>query len=345
MSTAPNPLLRVRDLRIEFNLKEGQVRAVNGVDFDVYPGQTLGIVGESGCGKSMTSKAVLRILPPRGTVGSGEILLYPQDGGRPIDLAKLNPHGQQIRRIRGADIAMIFQEPMVSLSPVHTVGNQIMESVLLHQDVSKQEARERAIEMLRLVGVPMPEHRVDAFPHQLSGGLRQRCMIAMALSCRPRLLIADEPTTALDVTVQAQILRLIRRLQEELNMAVMMITHDLGVIAETCEDVAVMYVGRIVEQAPVKEIFSNPRHPYTQGLLECVPKFGRGHEARLASIPGTVPDAFSHPAGCPFHPRCPKRIEGLCDRGDPPQLKQVGTNHRVACVLYDPAHAEEEARL
>jgi peptide/nickel transport system ATP-binding protein len=236
---------------------------------------------------------------------------------------------------------MIFQEPMVSLSPVHTVGDQIGETVRLHQSQSRSEARARAVEMLRLVGVPMPERRVDAYPHELSGGLRQRCMIAMALACRPRLLIADEPTTALDVTIQAQILRLMRSLQDELGMAVMMITHDLGVIAETSHDVAVMYLGRVVEYAPVRELFANPRHPYTQGLLECVPRFGRGHQARLASIPGSVPDPFSQPAGCPFHPRCARRIAGVCDRGDPPADVEVAPGHRVACVLYGDAGGKE----
>jgi oligopeptide/dipeptide ABC transporter ATP-binding protein len=327
-------LVELRKLEVQIESKEGIVRAVNGLDLIILPSRTLGLVGESGCGKSITARAILRILPPKSTITAGEIRLWPSNGGTPIDLARLDPRGKQIRKIRGADIAMIFQEPMVSLSPVHTVGNQIEESIRLHQRLSKKETRLRGIEMLRMVGVPQPEQRVDAYPHELSGGLRQRCMVAMALSCRPRLLIADEPTTALDVTIQQQILDLIRRLQREMNMAVMLITHDLGIIAETADDVAVMYLGRIVERAPTTELLQNPRHPYTQGLLKCVPQFGKGGTQRLASIPGSVPDAFTIPPGCPFHPRCPERIQSTCDVGIPPTLIEVGPEHQVACVLY-----------
>ncbi|MBI5091679.1 MAG: ABC transporter ATP-binding protein [Candidatus Hydrogenedentes bacterium] len=333
-------LLDIRNLEVRFRLREGIVRAVHGINLRIAPNRTIGVVGESGCGKSITAKAMLQILPSRGKITAGEMLLAPRDGGPATDLAKLHPKGPEIRRIRGGDISMIFQEPMVSLSPVHTIGNQITESVLLHRPASKPEALDRAIEMLRLVGVPMPEKRVNAYPHELSGGLRQRCMIAMALVCRPRLLIADEPTTALDVTIQSQILSLIRRLQRELGMAVMMITHDLGVIAETSDDVAVMYLGRIVEQAPVKELFRNPKHPYTQGLLDCIPRFGKGRDQKLTSIPGSVPDPFTTVPGCPFHPRCAKRIAGVCDRGVPPLLSKVGPEHRVACVLYDAPRPE-----
>jgi len=329
------PLLDIRNLEVRFRLREGTVRAVQGINLRIAPNRTLGVVGESGCGKSITAKAMLQILPSRGKITAGEMILAPRGGGASTDLVKLDPKGAELRRIRGGDIAMIFQEPMVSLSPVHTIGNQIMESIALHQHASKPEALARAVEMLRLVGVPMPERRVHAYPHELSGGLRQRCMIAMALVCRPRLLIADEPTTALDVTIQSQILSLIRRLQRELGMAVMMITHDLGVIAETSDDVAVMYLGRIVEQAPVKELFRSPKHPYTQGLLDCIPRFGKGRDDKLISIPGSVPDPFTTIAGCPFHPRCAKRIAGLCDQGPPPPLRDVGPEHRVACVLYD----------
>ncbi len=328
-------LIEIDNLDVRFFLKEGTVCAVNGVHLSIAPHATLGVVGESGCGKSVTARAMLQILPPRGRIMGGAIRLAPRNGqDAPVDIARLKPGGATMRRIRGGDIAMIFQEPMTSLSPVHSVGNQIMESVRLHQRASRAEARDRAIEMLQLVGVPMAERRVDAFPHELSGGLRQRCMIAMALACRPRLLIADEPTTALDVTIQAQILNLIERLQSELGMAVMMITHDLGVIAETARHVAVMYLGRIVEQGSVATIFSDPKHPYTVGLLESIPRIGKGNTARLASIPGTLPDPFTTPTGCAFHPRCPHRIDGVCDRGAPPESRVVGPGHSVACHLY-----------
>jgi len=330
-------ILCIRNLEVRFFLKEGTVRAVNGVDFDIPVNRTLGIVGESGCGKSITARAILRILPPRGRITSGRILLTPRNGRRtkgPIDLTQLDPNGRQIRAIRGHDISMIFQEPMTALSPVHTIGNQIGEVIRLHQQTDKREARNRAVEALRLVGVPMPERRVDAYPHELSGGLRQRCMIAMALACRPRLLIADEPTTALDVTIQSQILSLIERLQDELGMSVMMITHDLGVIAETADEVAVMYLGRIVEQGPTDAIFHDARHPYTQGLLQSIPRIGKGHVARLTPIPGSVPDPFTLPQGCPFHPRCKQCIKGTCQVGEGPKLQEVSPRHSVACRLY-----------
>lgn len=336
-----NNLVEIRDLDVRFYLKEGTVHAVNGVDIDIRANRTLGVVGESGCGKSITARAMLGILPPRGEIAGGSIRLTPRDGRKePIDITRLAPGGRAIRAIRGSDISMIFQEPMTSLSPVHTVGNQILECVRLHQRASRTEARERAIEMLRLVGVPMAERRVDAYPHELSGGLRQRCMIAMALCCHPRLLIADEPTTALDVTVQAQILNLIERLQQELGMAVMMITHDLGVIAETADEVAVMYLGRVVERASVDDLFNRPKHPYTVGLLESAPRIGKGNTERLASIPGTLPDPFSSPAGCPFHPRCTRCMNGVCDSGDAPALRTVESNHEVACHLYSERREE-----
>ena len=316
------------------------MHAVNGVDMDIPANRTLGVVGESGCGKSITARAMLRILPPRGKIVAGSIRLAPRDSQRqPIEITRLAPGGREMRAIRGGDISMIFQEPMTSLSPVHTVGNQIMESVRLHQKATRAEARDRAVEMLRLVGVPMAERRVDAYPHELSGGLRQRCMIAMALCCHPRLLIADEPTTALDVTIQAQILNLIERLQKELGMAMMMITHDLGVIAESADEVAVMYLGRIVERGSVDDIFNRPKHPYTVGLLESIPRIGKGNTERLASIPGTLPDPFQQPPGCPFHPRCKHRMRSVCDAGDPPPARKVAPDHEVACHLY-PANGE-----
>ena len=328
-------LVEIRGLDVRFYLKEGTVHAVNGVDMDIPPKSTLGVVGESGCGKSITARAMLRILPPRGKIVAGSIRLAPRDGkAKPIEITRLAPGGREMRAIRGGDISMIFQEPMTSLSPVHTVGNQIMESVRLHQDVTRTEARDRSVEMLRLVGVPMAERRIDSYPHELSGGLRQRCMIAMALCCHPRLLIADEPTTALDVTIQAQILNLIERLQKELGMAMMMITHDLGVIAESADEVAVMYLGRIVERGSVDDIFNRPKHPYTLGLLESIPRIGKGNTERLASIPGTLPDPFLQPSGCPFHPRCPHCMKSTCDLGDPPKVQMVAPGHDVACHLF-----------
>ena len=335
-------LLEVKDLEVQLSLKEGVVRAVNGISFRIAPNRTLGVVGESGCGKSMTARALLRILPPGGRIVRGTIRLAPRSGTTtgPVDIAALSPRGRAVRAIRGREIAMIFQEPMTSLSPVHTIGDQIGEGVRLHQKASKREARECAIEMLHLVGVPMHERRVDSYPHQLSGGLRQRSMIAIALACRPRLLIADEPATALDVTIQAQILNLIERLQREMAMSVMMITHDLGVIAETADEVAVMYLGRIVEFAPVNELFGAPKHPYTQGLLASVPRIGRTASHTLYSIPGTVPHPYTMPQGCPFHPRCPQRIAGVCDRGEPPTLIETEPNHRVACRLYESQQVE-----
>lgn len=344
MSTVHTPLLDVRDLEVRFYLKEGTVRAVNGVSLSIPPNRTVGVVGESGCGKSVTARAILRILPANGKITQGTITLARAEGqgGQPIDLTALPANSRALRRIRGGDISMIFQEPMVSLSPVHTVGNQIEEAIRLHQDLSRKERRNRAIEMLQLVGVPDPERRVDAYPHAMSGGLRQRCMIAMALACNPRLLIADEPTTALDVTIQAQILNLIERLQSELGMAVMMITHDLGVIAETAQEVAVMYLGRIVEQGPVEAIFEEPAHPYTQGLLASLPVIGKGNRKRLASIPGTLPDPFTELPGCPFHPRCPQRIAGICDGGAPPELVDISPGHRASCHLYGAAARAEE---
>ena len=337
-----NNLLEIEDLEVKFFLKEGAVSAVNGVSLDVPKNRTLGLVGESGCGKSITARAILRIIPPTGRITHGRILLTPRnDAQAPLDLARLDGGGPDMRRIRGGDISMVFQEPMTSLSPVHTIGNQIGEGIRLHRKATKQEARDQAVEMLRLVGVPMPERRVHAYPHELSGGLRQRAMIAMALACRPRLLIADEPTTALDVTIQAQILDLMRRLQRELGMSVMIITHDLGVVAEMADEVAVMYLGRIVERGPVEAMFYDAKHPYTKGLLASVPRIGRGSETRLASIPGSVPDAFTIPRGCPFHPRCRACVKGTCDTGRAPTLRRVGPDHAVACVLYPEGDSQE----
>jgi peptide/nickel transport system ATP-binding protein len=335
-------LIEIRNLKTHFMLDEGTVRAVDGVSFAIPDRKTLGIVGESGCGKSVTAQSILRIVPSPGRIVEGEILLTPRrteatptDASQtPIDLASIDSGGEEIRKIRGHDIAMIFQEPMTSFSPLHTIGNQIMEAILLHSDMDKAAARAHAIDMLAQVGIPMAERRVDAYPYELSGGMRQRAMIAMALSCNPRLLIADEPTTALDVSIQAQILDLMERLQAEYGMAIMIITHDLGVIAEMAEQVIVMYWGKIVEQADVDTVFNEPKHPYTRALLRSIPQIGAARKERLAAIQGVVPHPFARLAGCPFYPRCTEAKEGLCNTGSPPALTSVGNGQSVSCFLY-----------
>ena len=324
------PLIEVKGLRTYFYTEDGVVKAVDGVSFAIEPEQTLGVVGESGCGKSVTALAIMGLVPmPPGKIVEGEILF--RKNGKTVELHKLNPKGKEYRSIRGKEIAMIFQEPMTSLNPVFTIGYQIMEAIMLHQKVSKREARQKAIEMLRQVGIPEPEQRVDEYPHQLSGGMRQRAMIAMALSCNPSLLIADEPTTALDVTIQAQVLDLIQDLKRKFHAAIMLITHDLGVVAEMCEEVVVMYLGKVVERAKVRPIFHEPRHPYTQGLLKSIPSLAT-KKKRLDPIKGVVPDPLNAPPGCPFNPRCPHAIE-IC-RQEMPPLKEVETDHDVACWLY-----------
>jgi peptide/nickel transport system ATP-binding protein len=337
-ATTTAPLLSVRNLKTYFAQDEGTVRAVDGVSFDLYPGVTLGVVGESGCGKSITARSILRIVDRPGRIVDGEILFRRSgaDGraGEMVDLAKLAPNSPQMRSIRGAEIALIFQEPMSSFSPVHSVGNQIIEAIRLHQPVGKHEARARTIDILRRVGVSSPEQRVDQLANQLSGGLRQRAMIAMALSCEPTLLIADEPTTALDVTTQTQILDLLRQLQQEDGMAIMLITHDLGVVAEMATDVVVMYLGRVVEQGPVDSIFHAPRHPYTRALLRSIPRIRARTRERLLPIAGAVPHPYDRPSGCPFHPRCTEFMAGRCDR-QTPELKSVGDRHAVSCFLYE----------
>jgi peptide/nickel transport system ATP-binding protein len=314
-------LLEIRDLQVRFPTRVGEVRAVDGVSLDLDGGQTLGVVGESGCGKTMTALSVLRLVPPPGLI-SGQIVF---DGRNLLDLRE-----PQMRAVRGNDIAMIFQEPMTSLNPVFTVGNQIAEAVRLHQGLDRRAAREKAIDMLRLVDIAEPERRVDEYPHQLSGGMRQRVMIAMALSCNPRLLIADEPTTALDVTIQAQILDLIGGLCERLGMALLLITHDLGVVAERAADVVIMYAGRVVEQAPVASVFGQPLHPYTRGLLRSVPRVGDQKKRRLEAIPGVVPDLADLPSGCRFRDRCPMAI-APCAATDP-ALRAYADRHYAACI-------------
>jgi len=334
VSTERRPILEVRDLRTYFFPEEGTVRAVDGAHLDVYPRRTLGIVGESGCGKSVTARSILRIVERPGRIVSGSMLLRRDGDDSGVDLATLAPDGKEMRRIRGGDIALIFQEPMTSFSPVHTIGNQIVETVRLHQDVGKREARERAVEALRLVGVSSPERRVDEYAFQLSGGLRQRAMIALALSCSPRILIADEPTTALDVTTQAQILALLSDLQRREGMAIVLITHNLGVVAEMCDEVAVMYLGRVVEQGPVDAIFHDPKHPYTRALLRSMPSIQARVRSRLPVIEGSIPHPYNRPAGCPFHPRCPDFMPGRCDQVEPPS-QSVGAGHDAACLLYE----------
>lgn len=325
-------LLDIRALRTGFALREGYVKAVDGASFNVRRGETIGVVGESGCGKSITARTILRIAGTSDEALGGEVLFRRPDG-TVTDLLRLPHDGKEIRKIRGAEIAMIFQEPMTAFSPVHTIGNQIIEAVRLHRSVSKDEARASAIDMLRRVEMSSAEKRIDAYPHQLSGGMRQRAMIAMALVCRPQLLLADEPTTALDVTTQAQILGLIRQLKEELGMSVMMITHDLGVVAETAQVVAVMYLGKVVEMADVKSLFRDPKHPYTRALLASIPKLGRRAGETLHPVKGMVPSPFNRPVGCPFHTRCPSAMPGICDKSMPGRTT-VDVTHTVSCFLY-----------
>lgn len=314
-------LIELKNLKTYFYTEEGVVKAVDGVDFEIYPGETLGIVGESGCGKSVTSLSIMRLIEtPPGKIVDGEINF----SGR--DLTKLTQ--PEMRRIRGNDISMIFQEPMTSLNPVYTIGEQISEAILIHQKVSQKEARQQSISMLERVGIPLPEQRVDEYPHQLSGGMRQRVMIAMALSCDPHLLIADEPTTALDVTIQAQILELMNELKVKYEMSIMMITHDLGVIAEVSDRVAVMYAGKVVEYTDVKTLFANPMHPYTQGLMTSIPKINNDVE-RLETIPGIVPSPLNFPGGCKYYPRCPLADE-KCKREEP-EIKKIASGHHVRC--------------
>jgi oligopeptide/dipeptide ABC transporter ATP-binding protein len=326
------PILSVRDLKTQFGGDEGVVKAVDGVSFDLYPGQTLGIVGESGCGKSVTARSILRIVERPGRIVGGEILLRGADGSV-TDLATLAPDSVQMRAIRGGEIGLVFQEPMSSLSAFHTIGNQLIEAIRLHAKLSKRAARAHAIDLLAMVGIPRPAQRIDAYSFELSGGLRQRVMIALALAAEPRILIADEPTTALDVTTQAQILELIRRIQQQRGLAVMLITHDMGVIAEMADDVVIMYLGHEVEKGPVDAIFHAPAHPYTRALLRSIPSVLAEPRSRLAAIAGSIPHPFARPAGCAFHPRCPDAMRGICDRQFPAETA-IGPQHDVACFLH-----------
>jgi oligopeptide/dipeptide ABC transporter ATP-binding protein len=357
------PLIEVKDIRVEFDVRAGIVKAVDGLSLTINRGKTLGVIGESGCGKSMTARAILNMIPKPGKVTHGEILYYRRaragsangnsESVDVVDLTQLPPDGETIRQIRGGEIGMIFQEPMSSLTPVYTagshinealslhrllpirkVGDQMAEAIQAHRKVGKQEAREIAVEMLHRVGIPKPAERVDNYPHQLSGGQRQRVMIAIALSCEPAMLIADEPTTALDVSIEAQILDIMRHLQETIHMAIMFITHNLGVIAEMAEEIVVMYMGKEVERAKTVDLFYDAKHPYTRALLQSIPKLGRTRGERLASIEGMVPDPFDLPTGCVFHPRCPAFMPGKCDKIAPKWTK-VGDDHWVSCLLYE----------
>jgi len=317
-------LLEVRDLKTYFRTMDGVVKAVDGVDMTLREGQTLGVVGESGCGKSVTSLSIMRLIDKPGWIAGGTI------GFKDRDLLKLSE--EQMRHVRGDDIAMIFQEPMTSLNPVYTVGNQVMEAIQEHRKVSKRDALDRTVELFRLVGIPSPEQRVKNYPHNMSGGMRQRVMIAMALALQPDLLIADEPTTALDVTIQAQILELIKDLRTKQNAAVLLITHDIGVVAEMADDVTVMYTGRVVEHGSAVDVLTNPKHPYTMGLLNSIPSVGQKNQ-RLNVIPGTVPSPLNLPKGCPFAPRCP-HVMAICREQEPPLKPVEGTSQVARCWLY-----------
>lgn len=328
-------VLEVSNLKTYFYLDIGVVKAVDGVDFTVDRGKTLGIIGESGCGKSVTVHTIMRLIQsPPGKIVDGSIKLYRfrENNLDIIEITKLDPKGKEMRDIRGKEIGMVFQEPMTAFSPMYTIGDQIIEAILTHENITKQEARERTIEFLRRVGIPRPERTIDTYPFQLSGGMRQRAMIAMALSCYPRLLIADEPTTAVDVTVQAQILDLLQELQEEMKLAIIFITHNLAVVSEIADEIAVMYLGKIVEFGSKEEIFNHPLHPYTVALFRSIPKV-EGKLERLVPIHGNVPSSYQIPEGCSFHPRCENAIRGICDVTSP-ELIDVGSGHKVRCLIY-----------
>lgn len=328
-------ILEIKNLHVSFELEEGMLDAVNGVTLDIKEGEILGIVGESGCGKTVMSKSLLGLVEAPGKV-SGQILLHKLKGHElkePIDIVSCKRNGKKIRSIRGRDIAMIFQEPMAAFSPVHTIGDQMVENILLHKTRNKKEARKLAIEMLAKVGISNPEQRIDEYVYQLSGGMRQRAMIAMALSCNPMLLIADEPTTALDVTIQAQVLELMKQIQKDIRMSIIYITHDLGVIAEICDEVAVMYLGKVVERTDVVHLFDEPMHPYTQALLRSIPRLENKERERLHSISGSVPVPINLPVKCSFCERCEQRIEGLCDQAMP-EFIEAKEGHWVSCFHY-----------
>lgn len=327
------PVLEIEDLRVRFTTEIGAVDAVDGVSLRIGRGRILGLVGESGCGKSVTAMTVLRLIRPPGEIVGGRIHLRRDKNRQPVEVLGLAEKDHQLYEVRGGMVSMIFQEPMTALSPVHSVGNQVCEAVLTHRRMARREAEKMAVEMLAKVGIPNPSSRLKQYPFEFSGGMRQRVMIAMALICNPGLLIADEPTTALDVTIQAQILQLLRQVRDDTGTSVMLITHDIGAVAQTADDVAVMYMGRIVEQGSVRDVLKRPLHPYTRGLLQSLPGLS-AHRARLSSIKGSVPDAGQIPSGCPFHPRCPYHKPGLCDAGSRPSLEQRDDVHAAACFRW-----------
>ena len=342
-SIASGAILRIKDLHVRFDTEAGTVNAVDGISLAIGQGRILGLVGESGCGKSVTSQSILRLIRPPGKITSGSIELTNTKSQDTVEVLGLAENAKTLYDVRGGMASMIFQEPMTALSPVHTVGNQVCEAILTHQNVTKAEAEKRAIEMLAKVGIPNPASRLKQYPFEFSGGMRQRVMIAMALVCNPSLLIADEPTTALDVTIQAQILQLIRKVRDDLGAGVLLITHDLGVVAQTADDVAVMYLGRIVEQGSVQDVLKNPKHPYTKGLLASLPGI-HTDQHRLSSIKGSVPAAGQLPSGCPFHPRCPYHKPGLCDVGGPPALDARTEHHAAACLRWREIDTQKQSK-
>ena len=326
-------VLQVRHLQTKFKVGKKTVNAVNDASFNIERGTTLGVVGESGCGKSVTATSVMQLLPKYGKITNGEIIFSPNDGREPMDLSKFKRTSKEIRALRGKDISMIFQDPLSSLDPVYTVGHQVMENLLTHEKISKEEGKERVIKLFKELGIPAPEQRFDGYPHEFSGGMKQRVMIAMGMVCNPTILIADEPTTALDVTIQAQILKLIKKMQQEYGTSVMLITHNMGIVAEVCDNVAVMYMGRVVEYGSLEQIFNNPKHPYTAALLRSVPVLGMGKNAELESIDGSTPDASEVFAGCEFEPRCTRACE-KCKLAHP-EAREIENGHIVRCWLYE----------
>ncbi|GAK61574.1 oligopeptide ABC transporter, ATP-binding protein [Candidatus Vecturithrix granuli] len=333
MDAGEDNIIQVKGLEISFKTDEGLIRAVDGVDFSVGRGRTLGLVGESGSGKSVSTWAIMKLLPKSAVIHENSSILLKRKDGNVIDITKLNSSGQMIEDIRGGDVSIVFQEPMSSFSPVYTIGNQISEAIMLHRRLSKQEAREIAVNMLDRVGIPNPARRFNEYPFELSGGMRQRAMIAIALCTHPSLLIADEPTTALDVTIQAQVLELMKELQSDLNMSTIFITHNLGVIAQMADEIAVMYLGGIVERGLCRDIFFDPKHPYTVNLLRAIPRLGRARNQRLVPISGMIPSPLERPPGCRFHTRCEQMIPGRCNVYIPETVK-ITENHTVDCFLY-----------
>jgi oligopeptide/dipeptide ABC transporter ATP-binding protein len=338
MELGQDELIRIHNLKVTFPLDEGTVQALDGIDLSIKKGKVVGVVGESGCGKSITARSILRIIPPPGRIDEGEILLRTRIGSangeeQVVDLAKIDPDSNLLRQIRWGEISMIFQEPMTSFSAYHTIGDQISEAVLIHRKMTKKQAQELTIQMLERVGIPNAATRTNQYPHEFSGGMRQRAMIAMALICNPSMLIADEPTTSLDVTIQAQMLELMRDLRKDFGSSILFITHNLGVIAQIADEVFIMYLGKIVEQGAVADIFHDPKHPYTMDLLNAIPKIVGATKDRLVAIEGNVPSPFERISGCPFHPRCSRMIQGVCEI-EVPEMTDFEDGHAASCHLY-----------